>query len=410
MAVKKQTKPRATVSQLREENTELKEKLDWYETSGFCYLCNKHKSRDKFYTNTDPMCESGISPVCKQCATDIARRKDNYGEYHTPTKASVMAALQYIDKPFLTSVWDASYYELQDQTRSNPKSDIWGAYIKNISIKANYGTKRWRDSDHLKANPVTINMNTDMPHALEEELKRAEERDINAEIIENYQSNKAYAVRQIGYDPFLHYPNEDDKPMLYATLCNFMDEETKNDGMKMRAVIQIVKAFNQIEKLNDKIDELANDPLALADKTSVIGKMSETVDKLVRSSSTLAKDNGIAVNHNNNKSKGGHTLSGKIKHLTEIGFRAAEINAYDIGTCEGMRQVAELSEEARHKQIGYDENIASEIKDIKVQLVESLTKERDEAVETVRRLLVENIDLKNYMKSKGLLNENGQVI
>ena len=57
-----------------------------------------------------------------------------------------------------------------------------------------------------------------------------------------------------------------------------------------------------------------------------------------------------------------------------------------------------------------DENIAQEIKDIKIDLVESLTKERDEAVEALRILLVENTDLKNFLKDQGLIDENGKII
>lgn len=91
-------------------------------------------------------------------------------------------------------------------------------------------------------------------------------------------------------------------------------------------------------------------------------------------------------------------------------MRDAKINAFDIGTCEGMRQVAEISEAARHKQIGYDENIAQEIKDIKVELVERLTKERDQAVEDARKLLMENKDLKDFLLAKGLVDENYEVI
>ena len=75
-----------------------------------------------------------------------------------------------------------------------------------------------------------------------------------------------------------------------------------------------------------------------------------------------------------------------------------------------MKQVAELSQEAIRKQIGMDENIAQEIKDIKIDLVETLTKERDEAVEALRILLVENIDLKNFLKDQGLIDENGKII
>ena len=39
-----------------------------------------------------------------------------------------------------------------------------------------------------------------------------------------------------------------------------------------------------------------------------------------------------------------------------------------------------------------------------------MTRERDEAIERARRLLVENRDLKDYMVEKGLLNDNYEVI
>ena len=141
-------------------------------------------------------------------------------------------------------------------------------------------------------------------------------------------------------------------------------------------------------------------------------------------SALVSKDRGIyiqhrvasvvkhkgSVNFNNNKSKGASTLSGKIKKLTEIGLRSAEINGLDIGTCKSMQQVAEISEEARHEQIGYDDSIASEIKDIKVELVEKLTKERDKAVEEARLLLLENKDLKDFLKEKNLMTPEGKVV
>ena len=75
-----------------------------------------------------------------------------------------------------------------------------------------------------------------------------------------------------------------------------------------------------------------------------------------------------------------------------------------------MQQVAEISEAARHKQIGYDQNIASEIKDIKVQLVEELTREKEKAVEMARKLLVENKDLKDYMIEIGIMNKDYELI
>lgn len=99
-----------------------------------------------------------------------------------------------------------------------------------------------------------------------------------------------------------------------------------------------------------------------------------------------------------------------MKELDQIGFRDAKINMYDIDYCRGMQQVAEISAKAQIDQIGFDENVIDEIQGIRRDLVESLTKERDKAVERARVLLVENKDLKDFLKEKGLIDELGQVI
>ena len=51
-----------------------------------------------------------------------------------------------------------------------------------------------------------------------------------------------------------------------------------------------------------------------------------------------------------------------------------------------------------------------EIQNIRRELVDTLQKERDKAVERSRRLLVENKDLKEFLKEKGLIDEFGQVV
>ena len=74
-----------------------------------------------------------------------------------------------------------------------------------------------------------------------------------------------------------------------------------------------------------------------------------------------------------------------MKELDQIGFRDAKINMYD-------------------------ENVIDEIQGIRRDLVESLTKERDKAVERARVLLVENKDLKDFLRDKNLIDAYGQVI
>lgn len=364
-----------------------------------CPHCGVLKKKGSFYVSSDPAVSIGIAFPCRDCAENIARRYDpKTGEYSDVTKNSLKNALMYLDKPFLETLWESAYNEVHNPALKQPKHNIWTAYIKSVQM-VNYKTMRWRDGDF-----------DDSCSNVVKEGKVSSGTSEDQEYSESYKKNKKAVVDFIGYDPYRDYPIEEDLPILYAKLLSFLDEETKNDGMKLNAVIQICKSFNQVEKLNTSIDTLSSDPQKIINNASLIKNLQEAAAKAVSSATTLAKDNGISVNYNNNKSKGAHTLSGKMKKMYEIGLWDAKINTYDIGTCEGMKQVALMNEEARHRQIGYDENIAQEIKDIKVDLVEQMTRERDEAIETARLLLRENKDLKDFLLEKGLVDDNYEVI
>ena len=366
-----------------------------------CPHCGELKSIKSFYMSSDPAVSIGIAFPCKICAEKIARNyNDGYKSFGDCTEKSVQSALEYLDKPWIQTIYEASYNEVHDTSLSKPKTNLWAAYIKNIQLP-NYKMMRWRDGDLFQDN------HSDLDHSKNEV---AIEESMNPEVLDEYKTNKRDIIRLIGYDPFANYPVEQDLPVLYAQLISFIDEETKNDGMKMNAVIQIVQAFNQIQKLNDAINELSSDTTKLNNNNGTIKQHADTISKLLSGANALAKDNGISVNFNNSKSKGQNTLTGKMKELDLIGFRDAKINMYDIDYCKGMQQVAEISSKAQVDQIGFDENIMNEIGNIRRELVDELQKQRDKAVERARVLMVENKDLKEFLRDKGLIDELGQVI
>lgn len=363
-----------------------------------CYCCGKEQKRGEFYISTDPFNSVGVVPYCKDCLEKIARNYNSISkQFGEVTKQSLMLALERVDSPYLENLWESSYKEVHDPSLEKRKTNVWAAYIKNVRMPQ-YNGLRWKDGDLFKQKSEQV-------FDVQENAL-----DPNSEQYLTYKKNKKAVIDFVGWDPFRNYPREDELPLLYAQLLTFLDDETKNDGQKLNAVIQIVKLFNQAEKINTAIDELQTDTKKIIANTGSVKQLREAASKAISDANALAKDNGISVNFNNNKSKGAHTLSGKMKELVDIGLREAKINTYDIGTCEGMRQVALINEECRHKQIGYDENIAQEIKDIKVELVEKLTKERDEAIETSRKLLLENKDLKDFLLSKKLVNDDFEVV
>lgn len=369
-----------------------------------CPYCNTIKKAGDFYMSSDPLVMTGRTTMCKDCAEKIARnynpRTKTYGDC---TKASVQEALERLDKPYLENIWNASYFEYINDQSGNKRSNIWAAYIKNIGMQQ-YKTMRWRDGDLFETYKDRAENKAKDPQSAENNPLQYKE------VEDGYEMNRKDVIRMVGYDPFANYPVKEDKPILYAQLVNFIDDETKNDGMKMNAVIQIVQAFNQIQKINDAINDLTSDVRKLNNNNGTIKQLADTTSKLLSGANALAKDNGISVNFNNNKSKGANTLTGKLKDLEQIGFRDAKINMYDIDYCKGMQQVAEISAKSQVDQIGFDENVMNEISNIRRELVDSLQKERDKAVERARLLLVENRDLKDFLKEKGLIDEFGKVI
>lgn len=364
-----------------------------------CYCCSEKKKKTSFYTSSDPFNGVGVNPFCKLCIEKIARNyNDRSGQYGEVTKASLCEALERMDLPYLERLWEGSYKEVHDPSLKQPKTNIWSAYITNVKLPQ-YKGMRWRDGDLFKH---------DGDVKLDTEDKIAST--MTPEVLDECNTNRKDLIRLIGYDPFANYPVEQDLPVLYAQIISFIDEETKNDGMKMNAVIQIVQAFNQIQKLNDAINELLADTKKLNNNNGTIKQHSDTISKLLGGANALAKDNGISVNFNNSKSKGQNTLTGKMKELDLIGFRDAKINMYDIDYCMGMQQVANISAKSQIDQIGFDENTMNEINNIRRELVDDLTKQRDKANERARKLLVENKDLKDFLREKGLIDEFGRVI
>jgi uncharacterized protein (DUF433 family) len=254
-----------------------------------CPYCNKEKVPDDFYMSSDPLVMTGRTVMCKDCARKIARNYDPLTkEYGECTKESVMSALERLDKPFLDVIWDASYFELHDTGSAVKRNSIWETYIKNISMQQ-YNTLRWRDGDIYSTFRERAIKQAKTDIIVEEKQHNTQDQ----EILNEYEINRKDVIRMIGYDPFANYPLEEDKPVLYAQLVSFIDDETKNDGMKMNAVIQIVQSFNQIQKINDAINELTYDVQKLNSNNGTVKQLAATTAQLLKGANDLAKDNGI---------------------------------------------------------------------------------------------------------------------
>jgi hypothetical protein len=209
--------------------------------------------------------------------------------------------------------------------------------------------------------------------------------------------NKKDVLKILGYDPF-EFENDEDKSYLYNTLIDYLDENTQEDNFKLPACIELVKTFNQINQINKGIATITSNIGMMIKDTKEITALINAKEKMLKSVLALAKDNGISVNHSNNKSKGAGTLSGIMKKLQELGFEESNINLFNVETIGGIKQVADISNKSILNQLMFDENDYTEmIKEQKILI--------DEFRDKAEKLEEENRNLKmkiQNMKDGGL--------
>ena len=387
---KDESSKKLTTAQLKRKVETQEAKIKTLKEGAWCYLCDKHKTKDKFYVSTDPMSKSGLTPICKDCARKIALKVDKNNAEHEPDKNSIMLALRYLNKPFLEKVWDSSLLEMENLVSGKVKSNIWAAYIRQISM-VNYVGLTYFDSDILKPD---IKKDEDINEKLDNS---------DIEIEESFEQNKKDAVRLLGYDPFSR-ESLSEQPFLYATLIGYLDaaEEANDDRMRLSSIIEIVKGFNHIEKLNDIIAKLMNDVVNIEANISTIKNLEDTKSKITASVLKLAADNGISLKHSVNSTKGENTWTGKVRKMKEMNLRDAEVNLYDAEYSAGLKQVADISNASILKQIMLDENDSADMIIQQRELITKYKKIADEHEEKARILLRENVDLKALIKENGI--------
>ncbi len=332
-----------------------------------CSCCGKERRIEDYYSSQTYVNKhlNKIS-ICKYCVWEYVITEDN--GYDLDRMKDI---LQMIDKPFLTSLHEASEDEAKKVNKNTFK-----LYMKNLGLAQNRHL-RWKDSDIAvkKSSSSLIENDADSSEIVQEIIVQ--------KLIPNEfdKKNKDDVLKMLGYDPFAT-ENESDKIPLYNRLVDFLDESTLEDSFKLPAVIEIVKTFNQIDKINSAISKLTSDVNRFADNVGNVNSLITAKEKMLKSVLALAKDNGISVNHNNNKSKGGNTLNGIVKKLNEIGLSSAELNLFDIETCESMKQIADFSNKSILEQLMLDENdytdMIAQQKEMIHQLDSKLIKEEEE--------------------------------
>lgn len=384
--------PKLTLSQCKQENEKLKEKLEKIEDGAYCHMCATFKSKDKFYVSTNPLMQSGLAPICKECARKLSERVDKNGDLHEPTRESLIQTLRYLDKPFLETVYNASIQESENLVAGKVKTNFARSYFKNIQM-VNYSGMTFEDSDLFKERIV---------YEDEKDEEYLKNKDVGTH--DQYVRDKNDTVRLLGYDPFEKEPI-DDQPFLYSQLLGMLDsDENANDDMlRTSSIITIVRSFLQMSKLDDAIAKLMSDYMNIERNAAAIKSLQESKAKIQSVITSLAAESCISLKNSKNAKKGENTWTGKIKKLKDMNLREAEVNGFDLGTCRGMQQVMDMSNASILKQLKLDESEYSDMLAEQREMIVKLQRDLDSYKEISRVLLRENLDLKDYLAEHDML-------
>lgn len=337
-----------------------------------CPCCaKKYTDQDKgFYQSSSLLVKNnnGRMFICRKCVVELY---SYLVETHEDTKKALYLLCRWLDLFF-----DAHLYSSAEQQARNANSNIAQVYITKINSLPQYSNLTFLHSsglDGVKSEFISTAVSEGEVCSWNEEDKR----------------NKEDVIRMVGYDPFEN-ENPLDQKGLYNSLVDMLDESTLEDSFKLPIVIEIAKSFNQIDKINQALALMTSDIGSVQSQVGGIKSLFEAKDKMYRAILAMAKDNGISVNHSNKKSKGAGTLSGIMKQLQEKGFMEVEVNLYDIETCEGMRQVADMSNESIRKQLQFDENDYSAMINEQRELIEKLDSKNVELEEELRLLKIKS--------------------
>lgn len=362
-----------------------------------CARCGKVKQawakNDKladFYQSTEVGVQSHITPICKDCARQIADSKDKDSQDINPSRKSMINSMEWLRKPFLESLYNSAV-----AATANGESQF-DAYIRLVQNPSHAGETFSNNSDFYHVSQPVDNDSTFVP--------------LSSDAAEQFEKNKYDCLRLIGYLPF---EDEDakDQPYLYADLVGFLGsvENANENYMRVRSMIGIVRWFLQLEKIDNTIARLSMTTSSMDANMSAIKGLQDTKAKITDTITKMADDSRISLKSNRDNVKGANTFTGKLSRLKDLNIRASYVNGFDLETCKAMQQVADISNASILKQLNLDESEWSDMVGEQRKMITKLTNQTHSYQEAARILLKENEDLRQTLSDNGLLKKDNLV-
>lgn len=331
-----------------------------------CTCCGKEKSiKTGYYVSNSVIYQNKSKlPICKEC---VWRLYDEFvGETDCDEQVALYRICRLLDFPYLQTPFDSAVDEAEKNGGNTLK-----VYLKNINSLKQYQEYTFENGDSIDKEKREI-----------KEIAIIEE-----QLTTRDKQNEEDVIRILGYDPF-DTENKKDRKYLFNRLVDMLDDSTVEDNLLLMSVIEIVKGFNQIDKINKMISTITSDMDKLSSNNGGMKSLIDTKKNLMSTILKIAEDNGISTKFNTTKSKGSGTLSGIIKTLDELGLEEARVNLFDIQTSKAMSEIDYKSHDNIIKQLQLDESDYAQMVAQQKDMIFKLDKKSMRLEEELRKLKI----------------------
>jgi hypothetical protein len=364
---------RATTKGSTSKTTVINETLE-------CSCCGKELTLRNFYKSYSILNKAKETMhICKNC---IWKLFNEFLEESDDVQVTTYRICRLLDVPYFDTPFNSALAE----SKSNGL-EAFKKYMKNINSLGQYSSYTFENGDSID----------------KREVEKKELIEIEEGLTDRDKQNEKDVLNMLGYDPF-ETESKKDRKYLFNRLVDMLDDSVLEDNLLLMSIIEIVKGFNQVDKINEMISGLTSDLTKLSTNNGGIKSLIDTKKNLMSTILKIAEDNGISTKFNTTKSKGAGTLAGIMKRLQDIGLDEAKVNLYDILTSQSMRQIADTSHQSIMSQLQLNESDYTDMIAQQKDIIYNIDKELIDVKEELRKTKI-------YLKSQGLnLEEINNVV
>lgn len=300
--------------------------------------------------------------VCKDCVEQI------YNDYVTECNNDQLQAL-------IKLCADFNYYFDQEYATSliNSGSMTIGKYLSYV----NQQRKAYSFADNFieLRNTAPINQKTQLPQY-----------DSSARWSIEDKKNKDSVVSRLGYDPFSDCGYTDDQlRFLYNTFAGYLTDAVEQDPHKLQNVLLMVKTFLQLEIVDRNLNIQFN---AAQPDSQQIQSLTTIKEKLTKTATSIANENGFAEKTSGKSMQGSNTFSAKQKEMIDKDFSLSKVNIHNVRMAESFREIARLNAHALIEEMNLTGDDYARLCAEQRELVTKLQDENENLEEKNRLLLI----------------------